>query len=135
MGPRSIDRGNMQRLVKGFMDPTGLQWGRDRSIAEILILLLPLAARRGCFNGAAIDRSRKCVTASAVPAAAPCFNGAAIDRSRKYHAWIITREEAGSGFNGAAIDRSRKWWLDFPINGRYLTLPWGRDRSIAGMPC
>src|SRR5260221_688164 len=56
MGPRSIDRGNKAVLDRKPGRPRLLQWGRDRSIAEIT----PYADRRirsaANFNGAAIDR-------------------------------------------------------------------------------
>src|SRR5437867_3350246 len=57
MGPRSIDRGNNAGSPNSYRN-NSLQWGRDQSIAEIGT---PSLARRRqtCFNGAAINRSRK----------------------------------------------------------------------------
>src|SRR5437899_1883652 len=81
MGPRSIDRGNdtaprhppgalegfngaaidrSRKSIGAVTTPfsVSLQWGRDRSIAE-MGSKNPRGGRAGCFNGAAIDRSRK----------------------------------------------------------------------------
>src|SRR5258706_5466 len=63
MGPRSIDSGN---ISDGGITPpwlSELQWGRDRSIAEIRGLVQPADYMRR-FNGAAIDRSRKYAAAA-----------------------------------------------------------------------
>src|SRR2546422_566444 len=57
MGPRSFDRGNEELEIEQDAI-AALQWGRDRSIAEIRRLLPSLHSLRG-FNGAAIVRSRK----------------------------------------------------------------------------
>src|SRR5579884_2041966 len=132
MGPRPIGRGNGSgRKVR---PPTcrSLQWGRDRSVAEIRgVLRMASRARRlqwgrdrsvaemrtrlgyrSCspcsFNGAATDRSRKFIDAPPyIGNSRLCFNGAATDRSRKFDR---DRETAIAlaGFNGAATDRSRK---------------------------
>src|SRR5438309_187760 len=56
MGPRSIDRGtDRYRLARYVV--FALQWGRDRSIAELDSLTFR-SGQPGSFNGAAIDRSR-----------------------------------------------------------------------------
>src|SRR5438552_476887 len=58
MGPRSIDRGNMIAWLRALLR-LPLQWGRDRSIAEIWNASSVATAFGPGFNGAAIDRSRK----------------------------------------------------------------------------
>src|SRR5579875_3427550 len=85
MGPRPIGRGNSPPMTAYLRyRRSRLQWGRDRSVAEIQ--RRPRRTRRDgeCFNGAATDRSRK--LPSALPStgrATRSFNGAATDRSRK----------------------------------------------------
>src|SRR5947208_3441526 len=82
-----------------------LQWGRDRSIAE-----LPPEP------GTPFRELR-------------CFNGAAIDRARKYAGvWRMKRLRKAS-MGPRSIDRgtNRKGLVGI---GRVL-LQWGRDRSIA----
>src|SRR5581483_2540052 len=86
---------------------TALQWGRDRSIAEMPQRTPRARLRSRRFNGAAIDRSRKCRPTEHPEPPLARFNGAAIDGSRK-SAGSIRGDPGGSSFNGAAIDRSRK---------------------------
>src|SRR2546425_1226066 len=127
MGPRSIDRGIWAWAARGRA-ALRLQWGRDRSIAELLVLALDVFHLKR-FNGAAIDRSRNSCHDRYLRRALSGFNGAAIDRSRNC-ATASQRRSGGSAsmgprsidrgiereagyhsrsfgrFNGAAIDRS-----------------------------
>src|SRR5579885_3576822 len=59
MGPRPIGRGNVTDTVQYLTGPGPLQWGRDRSVAEIHKVYGHAGAEEACFNGAATDRSRK----------------------------------------------------------------------------
>ena len=59
MGPRSFDRGKLER-TGSLGDLTAvLQWGRDLSIAERSLPQQLLQRGYRGFNGAAIFRSRK----------------------------------------------------------------------------
>src|SRR5947207_3244102 len=109
MGPRSIDRGIIIGGTRYAVAEGQLQWGRDRSIAELV------AGWAGCriasrFNGAAIDRSRNCRRELAhVPPA---------------------RLQWGR-------DRSIAELAEHEHAGEMAELQWGRDRSIAEFrpPC
>jgi len=82
IGPRSIDRGNMQHL---------------RSMNGV----------HRCFNWAAVDRPRKRVNGMAPLRSSLSFNWAAVDRPRKQGLyWHFRRHELR--FNWAAVDRPRK---------------------------
>src|SRR5579875_2083807 len=130
MGPRPIGRGNVCAAVQhprqggcfngaatdrsrksGATEPSPmtahlLQWGRDRSVAEIW----PMRGPR---------------TDSA------CFNGAATDRSRKFLARVIAAfRHGGASMGPRPIGRGNY------RKGRAFTnildrLQWGRDRSVA----
>src|SRR5581483_11729112 len=179
MGPRSIDRGNgwvyldPERLTARFNGAAidrsrksvvssgsclrgggPLQWGRDRSIAEILATRRARAPRRPLQWGrdrsiAEIrmtemvasgvselqwgrDRSIAEMRSKGVGRAPACrgFNGAAIDRSRKLGPFA-KRCRTMRRFNGAAIDRSRKCRSRTRSRATHRVLQWGRDRSIA----
>src|SRR5438552_747461 len=103
MGPRSIDRGNVGDGTNTYCI-TRLRWGRDRSIAEI---------SHGDWR---------------LPSAW-CFDGAAIDRSRKYaqRAQVPTRGSASMG--PRSIDRGNVQGVNAAQTKSWLR--WGRDRSIA----
>src|SRR5579875_3651195 len=60
-----------------------LQWGRDRSVAEITARVGRLRTYWIGFNGAATDRSRKLPPSARAGSGSQSFNGAATDRSRK----------------------------------------------------
>ncbi len=129
-----------------------LQWGRDLSIAEFPAAILR-HDREGCFNGAAIYRSRNSEQLRRLWASYCGFNGAAIYRSRN-SSKLITGTATDSSFNGAAIYRSRNSKaasilraenpasmgprsIDRGIGSPPATgsppyaLQWGRDLSIA----
>ena len=103
MEPRSIDRGSTLNSIFRTVHDV-LQWSRDRSIAEVTY----------CGNRRTESR---------------CFNGAAIDRSRKSDVNACSRR-VGSRFNGAAIDRSRKYHVVATPVAVTFVLQWSRDRSI-----
>src|SRR5579875_1170609 len=107
MGPRSLDRGNVEpdwwKIIAIF-----LQWGRDLSIAEIVLTQAIRQSKALVFNGAAISRSRKWSLPSCWPSSS-CglqwgrdLSIAEMSRSR------ITNGNIVQVFNGAAISRSRK---------------------------
>jgi len=83
MGPRPIGRGNVTDTVQYLTGPGPLQWGRDRSVAEIHKVYGHAGEEEACFNGAATDRSRKSPHSTSAGAPRACFNGAATDGSRK----------------------------------------------------
>src|SRR5579884_430267 len=155
MGPRPIGRGNGGDLAGTYPNPSVLQWGRDRSVAEIPRHSLE-GHRSVGFNGAATDRSRKlncCLPVSVEGGAAsmgprPIGRGNSPERSRSRRTrgtlqWGRDRSVAeiladpGSlargrrGFNGAATDRSRKSELVLMQQIEAVGLQWGRDRSVA----
>src|SRR5581483_6320369 len=156
MGPRPIGRGNLNSRRAPTSKQSGLQWGRDRSVAEIWV--------GGC------NESTRENTASMGPR--PIGRGnefaedgdagvGALQWGRDRSVAEIQNLEHGAragpaGFNGAATDRSRKFvraaWRrqaesrasmgPRPIGrgnpnglGRegwpWLELQWGRDRSVA----
>src|SRR3989442_419390 len=82
------------------------------------------------FNGAAIDRSRKCAAPRSCASKEPRFNGAAIDRSRKYHGRLEPARRFAS-MGPRSIDRGNDGKID--VISRNALLQWGRDRSIAEM--
>src|SRR5581483_3007846 len=108
MGPRSIDRGN-QPIASGEWEDHLLQWGRDRSIAEIppnesrgqMLYQLQWGRDRSIAEmGQSVER--------AAPRRAASMGPRSIDRGNSARrpgdtcAWPRR-------FNGAAIDRSRKY--------------------------
>src|SRR5579884_4294002 len=130
MGPRPIGRGNGGDLAGTYPNPSVLQWGRDRSVAEIPRHSLE-GHRSVGFNGAATDRSRKlncCLPVSVEGGAAsmgprPIGRGNSPERSRSRTTggalqWGRDRSVAEMRGNGERLRR----------RGR---LQWGRDRSVA----
>src|SRR5579883_3244133 len=110
MGPRPIGRGNSPPMTAYLRyRRSRLQWGRDRSVAEI-----QRRPRRTRRDG-------------------ECFNGAATDRSRKLPSALPSTGQGTAGFNGAATDRSRKLPPSPAQPPRSGMLQWGRDRSVAEM--
>src|SRR5579885_3576823 len=83
MGPRPIGRGNTQSLRTRGGGRGMLQWGRDRSVAEIHKVYGHAGEEEACFNGAATDRSRKSPHSTSAGAPRAIVNGAATDGSRK----------------------------------------------------
>src|SRR5581483_5112995 len=91
----------------GTPAPSTLQWGRDRSVAEIRPSGQGEAYRWRSFNGAATDRSRKSFRCCAVVG----LRGASMGPRPIGRGNAGPRRSPGAGsprFNGAATDRSRK---------------------------
>src|SRR5438876_262188 len=106
MGPRSIDRGIWPPRSIVFW-ATLLQWGRDRSLAELSSPRITPPAWMKLQWGrdrSIAELSRRLASNSVLSG----FNGAAIDRSRNFP-YFPLRIQRHAGFNGAAIDRSRNW--------------------------
>ena len=105
MEPRSFDRGNTRTGTAATTANSKLQWSRDLSIAET---------------------ARSC----AVSLAQGCFNGAAIFRSRKqYHSGTSTRGDSAS-MEPRSFDRGNLVLTEM-TNGAAALLQWSRDLSIA----
>ena len=105
MGPRPFGRGRTTVSIRG-REGSGLQWGRDLSVAEGPPGQAPLQTTLNGFNGAATFRSRKALRP----------NGLRI---------------GDAGFNGAATFRSRKGTRNRRTPGKRARLQWGRDLSVA----
>jgi hypothetical protein len=128
MGPRSIERGNLEPSFMPRWDRR-LQWGRAQSSAEInksgwrdpqhkSASMGPRSIERGNDANPAVDRVGVCR-----------FNGAALNRARKYR--LIEQIECLlDGFNGAALNRARKYSSRSAADRRLL-LQWGRAQSSA----
>src|SRR5579885_1148090 len=130
MGPRPIGRGNPAAFA-GRTSQCWLQWGRDRSVAEIELLSPGLGRGRRRFNGAATDRTRK-------------FAGEVKVKDDGWRASMgprpIGRGNAGERGASAApreasmgprpIGRGNSCGSRVPREGQ-TRLQWGRDRSVA----
>ena len=106
MGPRPRGRGNA--AVTGRLIPisVGLQWGRDRAVAEM-------------------TRTEARQAADFIASMGPR------PRGRGNLRLSLGSKNPPTGFNGAATARSRKcaeWHSAFVVTGR---LQWGRDRAVA----
>ena len=108
MGPRPRGRGISVVEREHRLMLKGLQWGRDRAVAEL-------------------------TAARSFPAPCWCFNGAATARSRNS---LPSRERSATrrGFNGAATARSRNYYVRLLPDGPVEMLQWGRDRAVAELP-
>src|SRR3989442_189698 len=82
MGPRTLVRGNRQRMASK-VPRHKLQWGRALSCAEISCGDWHPCPATHCFNGAAHSRARKYGDHGIRTHIAACFNGAAHSRARK----------------------------------------------------
>src|SRR5579883_799459 len=109
MGPRPIGRGNSAPPSTYTTRRRVLQWGRDRSVAEIA-LSTALDGTRDKELQWGRDRS--------------------VAEIRGRGAWV---RQGMAGFNGAATDRSRKLPPSPAQPPRSGMLQWGRDRSVAEM--
>src|SRR5579883_1336244 len=110
MGPRPIGRGNSPPMTAYLRyRRSRLQWGRDRSVAEIA-LSTALDGTRDKELQWGRDRS--------------------VAEIRGRGAWV---RQGMAGFNGAATDRSRKLPPSPAQPPRSGMLQWGRDRSVAEM--
>src|SRR5579885_3151583 len=157
MGPRPIGRGKVgppggatplrcrfngaatdrSRKSPPVGDPcprtVALQWGRDRSVAEITA-----AARRATARGRLQWGRDRSVAEIALSTALDGTRDKELqwgrDRSvaeiRGRGAWV---RQGMAGFNGAATDRSRKLPPSPAQPPRSGMLQWGRDRSVAEM--
>src|SRR5436305_1257875 len=98
--------GRFERARGGVSEDYRLQWGRDEFIAEIRDVL-SLGVRCGCFNGAAMNSSRKCQRRLGRSWTPGRFNGDAMNSSGK---WRSARRSGSARrcFNGAAMNSSRK---------------------------
>ena len=110
MGPRSIERGNPAYPTTAQQQAQALQWGRAQSSAEIPPQAVGHVAPALGFNGAALNRARKCgggggrgfdhYAASMGPRSIERGNPSASDPGRS---------TPGRRFNGAALNRARKF--------------------------
>src|SRR5579884_1994959 len=107
MGPRPIGRGNSRPSPPPRLSAS-LQWGRDRSVAEIP----PDPARTNPHKLLQWGRDRSVAEILG-------------------NSWGWTVDFRG--FNGAATDRSRKWAMACGATKYGAWLQWGRDRSVAEM--
>src|SRR5579885_294426 len=106
MGPRPIGRGNSPERSRSRTTGGALQWGRDRSVAEM----------RG--NGERLRRRGRLQWGRDRSVAEILADPGSLARGRR-------------GFNGAATDRSRKSELVLMQQIEAVGLQWGRDRSVA----
>src|SRR5579875_3444577 len=111
-----------------------LQWGRDRSVAEITARVGRLRTYWIGFNGAATDRSRKLPPSARAGSGSQSFNGAATDRSRKCNGHrAVPHRSRPASMGPRPIGRGNTQSLRTRGGGRGM-LQWGRDRSVAEMP-
>ena len=103
MGPRSIDRGKHDRTSSSTVDANASMGPRSIDRGKKRDLHGGDAARHASMGPRSIDRGKK-RSAPLVRWRPTCFNGAAIDRSRKGSQPRLWQYR-GSRFNGAA-DRS-----------------------------
>src|SRR5579884_951060 len=154
MGPRPIGRGNSPLWARRGIPMAKLQWGRDRSVAEILPLLRRRRPPRR-FNGAATDRSRKCANTARArrrPAVAsmgprPIGRGNHSEARRAAARGLASMGPRPIGRGNVRIPRGRggappwlQWGRDrsvaeilprWPEGEPAIALQWGRDRSVA----
>jgi len=105
MGPRPRGRG-IGGGSTGDFGSSGLQWGRDRAVAEFFWLCGRSALWNNCFNGAATARSRNYAAA------------------RRKSIEQLTLQWGRDRAVAELLAHARMFMLDVPLQ-------WGRDRAVA----
>src|SRR5579875_3465188 len=121
----------MDALVSNGTRDKELQWGRDRSVAEMSAQPCSTHGRAVASMGPRPIGRGNPGRRNPHPSARTCFNGAATDRSRKFLARVIAAfRHGGASMGPRPIGRGNY------RKGRAFTnildrLQWGRDRSVA----